>query len=369
MRNCLSGDVRLSRRALLRWGGLALATTGASPLARWAFAATSLPGPLRLLAGPSATKPEILKPFEEQLGVKIELAPYGSPTDTINKLLAPGGTRLFDVASTTSEFVRPLIERGVILPIDFDKIPNTKYLQPVAESFIQRKDGKPYNLPHYWGFDTVLYNTKVFPPDDPATHTWKILFDEKNKGRVALRDNAYESILITAIYLGYPQPTKLTRNDLKEVTKFLISKKPLFRTLWTGFAQGVSLLASGEVVAMFGWGIMRTTLQGQGYPIRSNWPKEGIGYWGHTYFVPKDTSVLPTVYAWLDYVLGEHYSVVITRGSGVLSTSTLVRKQIPESEFKELGFDLTERGLKLFQLALPDNLNEWLQAWAEFKSA
>ncbi len=30
---------------------------------------------------------------------------------------------------------------------------------------------------------------------------------------------------------------------------------------------------------------------------------------------------------------------------------------------------LRERGLKLVQLGLPDNLNDWLQAWAEFKSA
>ena len=144
------GDGGLSRRELLKRGSsLALATAGLGWLPSRALAATTLPGPLRLLAGPSATKPEYLKPFEEQFGVKIELAPYGSPTDTINKLMAPGGTRLLDVASTTSEFVRPLIERNVILPIDFDKIPNTKYLHPVAQRYIERKDGKPYNLPHY----------------------------------------------------------------------------------------------------------------------------------------------------------------------------------------------------------------------------
>ncbi len=364
------GDGGLSRRELLkRGGGLALATAGLGWLPSWALAATTLPGPLRLLAGPSATKPEYLKPFEDQFGVKIELAPYGSPTDTINKLLAPGGTRLLDVASTTSEFVRPLIERNVILPIDFDKIPNTKYLHPVAQRYIERKDGKPYNLPHYWGYNTVLYNTKVFSPEDPTTHSWKILFDEKNKGRVALRDNAYESILMTATYLGYPDPTTLTRKDLKEITKFLISKKPLFRALWTGFAQAVGLMASGEVQAMFGWILMRTTLQSQAYPVKNNWPKEGILYWAHTYFIPRDTPVLPTVYAWLNYVLGEQYSVAMMRGGGLLSTSTLVQKHIPAAELKELGFDLTERGLKLVQLGLPDNLNDWLQAWAEFKSA
>jgi spermidine/putrescine-binding protein len=360
----------LSRRDLLKRGGsLALASIGVGALPRWALGANTLPSPLRLLAGPSATKPEYLKPFEEKYGVKLELAPYGSPTDTINKILAPGGTRLLDLASTTSEFVGPLIERGAILPLDFEKIPNTKYLHPVADRYIERKDGKPYNLPHYWGYNTVLYNTKVLSPDDPATQSWKLLFDEKNKGRVALRDNAYESILMTATYLGYPDPTRLTRKDLKEVTKFLVSKKPLFRALWTGFAQAVGLMASGEVDAMFGWILMRTTLQQQGHPVRNNWPKEGILYWAHTYFVPKDTPVLPTVYAWLNYVLSEEYAVAMMRGSGILSTSTLVRKRIPESELKELGFDLTERGLRLVQLGLPDNLNDWLQAWAEFKSA
>jgi spermidine/putrescine-binding protein len=368
------GNVSRDRRSVTRRdvlkaaGGVALATRGWPAITDQAFAAT-LPGPLRLLAAPSASKPEYLKPFEDRFGVKIELAPYTSPTDTINKLLSPGGGRLLDVASTTSEFVRPLIDRGVIQPLDLDKIPNSKFLHPAAERYIQRKDGKPYNLPHYWGFDTVLYNTKVFSPEDPATHSWKLLFDERNRGRVALRDNAYESILITAMYLGHAEPSRLSGNDLKDIAKFLISKKPLYRTLWTGFGQAVGLMASGEVDAMFGWMSMKIALQGQGHPIRNNWPREGIGYWAHTYFVPRETAVLPTVYAWLDYVLAPEYAVAMMRGGGNLSASTLVRKDISDAELKELGFDLTERGMKLFQLALPENLNEWLQAWAEFKSA
>lgn len=366
--------IQLGRRAFLRGAG-ALAVGGAAVGLGYESLApgrgdAAPAGTLTVLMGPSAVRPELVAPFEEKSGIKLNIAPYVSPTDVVTKLIAPGGTRAYDVMGGLTDFSTPLVEKGLLLPLDMSKIPNVQYLNPLFKQDILTRDGRPYALPFYWGYDSVLFNTTKIPENDAATQSWGVLFDDRYKGKVALRDDAHQSILITALHLGHRDPLGMDRSDLKEIIRFLVSKKGNFRALWSGFAQAVNLMASGEVWAMYGWILMRTTLQRQGQPVTNNWPKDGLIVWTQVAFAPKDTAAAPQVHVWLNHLLSKEYGVALTKvNGGILSCSRLVETEFSKAEMRQLGYDLNERGLNLFRLGRPKHLDQWLEAWAEFKSA
>ena len=358
----------LSRRDFVRLGGSSALLAAAGPM--WpnlAHAASTLD----VLMAPSPVRPELLDIFEKQTGIKVRPAPYVSPTDTMGKLLS-GSSRL-GVMNTLSDLVRPAlseaVDRNLLLPWDVAQVPNSKSLANLIKPDVMTKGGKTYSMPIYWGYNAVLYNRKFIPDTEPLTNSWGLLFDDKFKGRVAIRDDAHESIHMTALYMGHKQPLEMERADLKEVVKFLVSKKRNFRAVWSKFAEAIQLMSSNEVHAMFGWLLMRKTLQQQGMDIVGNHPKEGLLWWVHAAFIPKNAPNPEDSYKLLNFLLSAEYGSKLTQMAGVLSTSQLAKDSFSSAEQKVQGYDILERGGPMVRLGLPKRMDLWLEAWAEFKAA
>jgi spermidine/putrescine-binding protein len=361
-----------SRRDILRQMSLGVAAAG-MPLGatRHAFAQSET---LDVLMGPSAVLPALLEMFHKQTGIKVQPAPYVSPTDVMTKLFVPGGGSRFDVVATLTDFTRPAMGEAVgkelILPWTEAEVPNSRHVMPLFKDDLLTKGGKSYTLPFYWGYDSVVYNRDHVKDDDAVTQSWGILFDDRYKGKVALRDDAHQSLLVTALFLGNKDPLAMERSDLKQCVDFLISKKRNFRTLWSKFAEAVGLMASGEVVAMYGWILLRTTLQNQGMNVTNNWPREGLLWWGQAAMIPKEARNPKAAFRFMDFLLSREYGEQLTKlNGGILSASTLAQQAFSEEERRKLGYDIMQRNLNLFRLGLPKRLDLWNEAWAEFKSA
>src|SRR5881396_1923128 len=147
-------------------------------------------------------------------------------------------------------FVRPLAQRKWIQPIDTSRLKNYgRMFEQFKSPEWAMLDGKLYALPYYWGYDSVVYNAKHMPD---GGDTWGRLWDDRYKGRLSLRDDALSSIQPVALFLGY-NPNRLTKAQLEDCKKFLISKKQHFRQLWSTYAEAVNLLRSEEVWALWGW--------------------------------------------------------------------------------------------------------------------
>ena len=103
-----------------------------------------------------------------------------------------------------------------------------------------------------------------------------MLFDERYKGKIGLRDDPYYKHLVAALAMGKKNAFRLDSAELKEVKEFLIAKKPIFRTLWQSFSDVVNLMKSGDMWATQGWLPMYWVLKRQeGVNVRYPVPQEG----------------------------------------------------------------------------------------------
>ena len=186
---------------------------------------------------------------------------------------------------------------------------------------------------------------------------------------MALRDDACQCIMTAALALGHKEPTAMPLSDLNEVKKFLISKKMNFRALWTKFGEAVNLISSGEVALMYGWMPMRAALLREGIPVGSARPKEGLLFWTHAAFIPKDSSKAALAMEIANTMLSEEYSKALTNASNYGPILSKAMASYSPEDQKRLRFDVTDGKTELLPELWPDKMSAWIEAWATFKSA
>jgi|TARA_B110000116_G_scaffold2064_1_gene1850 spermidine/putrescine-binding protein len=366
-------DSRSDRRTFIKKAGIAgLGGIAVSALPM----STALAQPKKVVAiMPGVFMPKKGRPIVESMsGVKVENAPYVSPTDTLAKLMAPGGTKNYDMMISLTNFVKgPALgakdgdER--LHALDMSKIPNAQKLSPLFKKDIVTRAGKTYMVPIVWGYDSVIYNADKIPTDDPLTQSWGVLFDDKHKGRIAWRDDAHGMIMAAALHKGHPDPVSMDAKDLKEITSYLIDRKKNVRTMWTKFGEAVNLISSGEVDAMYGWIAMRRVLQGKGLNVVNNWPSDGLLFWHQSGFVPKDSPNAANAEAVINAMLSKEFGVTLTEVTNYPSTSEEVVATFSKEQKTKLGLDLADRGVKLYGLDFPVNMDKWVESWNIIKTA
>lgn len=355
------------RRFLLQLAAAAGTPALGALLAGAAHAAANLD----VLASPSPLGKDALALFESQTQVTVRGAPYVSPTNSVATLL--GGNSPLSMIITLPDGVKSNFAAAIsgkrIQPFDMNKIPNAKSIAPVFQNDFMRSGGKTYAVPVIWGYNGVVYNRAHIKDNDPALKSWGILFDDKYKGKVAIRDDALEMIILTARYLGHKAPHKMNAKELGDVKKFLISKKGNFRTLWSKFAEAMQLMTSGEVSAMYGWLTMKSSLQKQGADVNCNQPKEGLLFWVQSAFLTGNAAEVEAAHKFVDFLLSAQNGKIMTQATGVPSPSLLAKNALSADEQKLYGYDIITSKVPLARVEPPEDMAPWLQAWAEFKNA
>ena len=319
--------------------------------------------------------PEALRPMVTQAtNTRVELAPYTSVTDVVAKLLAPGGTSRFDLMGTLTNVVRGpgLGERPgeeKMRALNMALIPNAAGILPSFKGDIITRGGQTYGLPMAWGYESVIYNTERVPPGDGGTQSWRLLFDDKYKGRLAWRDDAHGMIMTAALALGHKDPVKLAGNDLRDVGKFLIDRKKNIRTMWTKFGEAVGLMASGEVWAMYGWVSMRAALRKQGHKVLNNWPRESLLTWSFCALVPKDAAQAEAAMRVINVMLSADYGSKLVEATNYPSTSAAAAGTFSKEQWAERGLDIDQHGIPLYGFDLPAAMDQWVETWNTVRAA
>ena len=365
--NAPAADQTERRRFLQQLAAMAGTPALGALLANPAWAAANLD----VLASPSPLSKPALALFESRTQINVRGMPYVSPTNSVATLLA--GNSPLSMVITLPDGVKSNFAAAIsskrIQPFDMAKIPNAKSIAPVFKDDFMRQGDKTYAVPVIWGYNGVVYNRKLIKDNDPALKSWGILFDDKFKGKVAIRDDALEMIILTARFLGHPAPHKMTAKELADVKKFLISKKGNFRTLWSKFAEAMQLMTGGEVTAMYGWLTMKSSLQKQGADVGCNQPKEGLLFWVQSAFLTGNATEVEAAHKFVDFLLSSQNGQIMTLGTGVPSPSLLAKNALSAEDQKLYGYDILSGKVALTQVTPPEDMAPWLQAWAEFKNA
>lgn len=308
------------------------------------------------------------KPFADlaKAKVNIEFRPtFFSSSDEMVAKLRGGGTKLYDMVVPAQHFVALSVRAGLFEPLDPAKMTYRKDLFTEFQNDPNwTVDGKLYGVPFVWGANAMAFNRKVTGDLDSMS----ALFDKKWKGRIALRDDAEDTLCMGALMLGIKDPTNMDEKALQEVKKLLISQKPLLRAYWKNVADLQTMLGSGEVVVAWAFLNVIEPLKKAGIDAGWVWPKEGALGWSESVSAVKGTKKLALVEEFANFTLSPEHGEMMARYLGYAPASKVAVDRLEPKLVTDLGIDPKAFSRLTFKGNLT-NRSRWNDIWNEVKAA
>ena len=117
---------------------------------------------LRIITWADYAPAEVVAQFKKETGIDVEVT-LSNNEEMISKLRATGGAG-FDLAQPSQDrIVGPQQEFGIYKPMDMSKIKTEQFIPSMLDATKKNTtlDGKVYGLPHIWGTDGLVVNTKT----------------------------------------------------------------------------------------------------------------------------------------------------------------------------------------------------------------
>ncbi|MGM9588836.1 MAG: extracellular solute-binding protein [Faecousia sp.] len=167
---------------------------------------------------------EIIKEFEARYpNIKVNYSTYDSNEIMYSKLSNGGIT--VDVIIPSDYMIARMISEDMLLPLDFDNIPNYQYIDEIFRNTAYDPENK-YSIPYTWGTVGLLYNTKYV--DEADMTGWEVLWNEKYAGKILMFGNSRDAFGIAQYLLGYDVNT-IDHEELRICADKLKEQKPVLQ--------------------------------------------------------------------------------------------------------------------------------------------
>jgi spermidine/putrescine-binding protein len=269
-----------SRRQINKMlASLGIASASMMGVSRSALAATPS---VDLFTWAGYDSPEMFAEYTEKYGGPPEITRTSSNNEARAKVRG-GFTPDFAVPSWSHGAF--WIDEGLVEPLDISRLPRWSEMFERLQN-LEEGDVKHF-VPLAWGNTAVVYRTDMVPPDLLEDSSWGILWDERLKGQIAIRDAFMGAMLPAALWGGVGDAYDMTDEELDLVGDLLRTQRDLVRFYWKAEADVQQAMASGEIAVISGWNSTYATLKAQGVPVGFMVPKEGMPTWVDGYMMIK----------------------------------------------------------------------------------
>ena len=353
----------ISRRSLMQLlGGAAGLSAAGGPIGM--SAALAQARSLNYFTWSAWAGPEFVEDSKKKVNIDLKATFYSSSDEMMAKLRG-GGTRIYDMIVPVQSYIVPAIKADLIEPINPAVMTHTNTLFPqFQKNDFWNVDGKCYGVPFVWGANALAYNRKETGEIDDMD----VLFNPKFKGRIALRDEAEDSLGLGAMRLGIKKPFSMGERELQEVKKLLISQKPLVRAYWKNFADVQNMLASGEVVVAWTFLAVIAPLRKAGIDAGWVWPKEGALGFQEAITPVKGTKNMKLVEEYANFTISPEYGEFMARNTRYAPASKGAVDRLEPALVKDIGIDTSKLSRLVFK-EIPPNKPRWEEIWNEVKAA
>ncbi len=165
---------------------------------------------------------DVIAAFEEKYpNIHVNYSTFDS-NEVMYTKLASGGITV-DLIFPSDYMVARLRQEGMLQKLNFDNIPNYKYVDESFKNLAYDPDNE-YSVPYTWGTVGIIYNTKYVSEADVTG--WELLWNEKYADKILMFDNSRDAMAITQYLLGYDVNTT-DEAALRDCAQKLKEQKPL----------------------------------------------------------------------------------------------------------------------------------------------
>ena len=217
MNNILSKLLNAKCRVM----AVAIATTFLFIIGFVPFSAT-LANELNVLVWCDHADDKLIKPFEEQHNVKVNVKTYEG-TGTALSIIEQSSPGDWDVLVVDAPDAPTVAGLGLLEPLDESELPLDDLFAPLTAAGFNYVDGARYTIPEKFGYYGVVYNKNKVDPNDMKSA--QVMWNSKYKGRVAVYDYYFPTMQLIAISMGI-EPDNITMDHLPAIREKLLEMRP-----------------------------------------------------------------------------------------------------------------------------------------------
>ncbi len=276
---------------------------------------------LRLLTWADYAPKAVVDQFTKETGITVEVT-LSNNEEMISKLRATGGAG-FDLAQPSQDRITgPQQEFGIYKPMDLSKLKAELFIPSMLEATKKNTTlaGKVYGLPHIWGTEGLVVNTKLTKMTD-----YSDLCRADVKGKVSMR--LKRPTLISFAFAAGKDPFALYNNPkaytalMEEVGKTLTACKANVKFYWDNKDQLLNGMRAGEVVGALMWDTGGWKLNSENPDIQYIAPKSGATGWIDTFAIPAKGRNDAAAYAWINFNMRPEIAAKVAASAGNFTAS------------------------------------------------
>ncbi|MDR6759397.1 spermidine/putrescine transport system substrate-binding protein [Mycoplana sp. BE70] len=277
-----------------------------------------------------------LAPFSAATGIEVVEGTFGDETEVITRIKSGGTGDLNVFANSGFEMYKRYVDLQANSELNEANIPNLKFVSPVLLGKLREltPNGVLSGVPYNYGTTGIAYNTKHISREEAQKLGFKLLWDQRFAGKLAISNNAMERIWAAAVFTGQ-NPNDLSDTDT--VFSALREQRPLVKKYWESGAEVMDLLAKEEVIVADIWSTRATALKKQGYPIEYLEPEQCLA-WMQNLFVLKGSPMEPCEKL-LDYLLKPEVNFDYCQRTNNGSSLDPNQVPFPEQLKSQAGYD------------------------------
>ncbi|NGZ76295.1 ABC transporter substrate-binding protein [Saccharibacillus alkalitolerans] len=305
--------------------------------------------------------PELLDRFQEETGITVIYQTFDSNEAMLTKI-EQGGTT-FDVAVPSDYAIEKMREEKLLIPLDHDKIPNMKYIDPKFLD-LSFDPGNEYSMPYFWGTLGVVYNPKL---TDLKFESWEDLWDPTLRNDVLLTDGAREVIGTGLVSRGYSL-NDTNGEHLQQALDHLMDLSPNVKAIVGDEIK--LLLANGEAAAGLVFSGDASEIMSENEDLDYVVPEEGSNLYFDNMVVPKTAQNVDGAMKFINFMLDPEVNAQNTEYVGYSTPNDAALALLPEEISGDERFyppdELTER-LEVYENLGKKMLVRYNELFLQFK--
>lgn len=276
---------------------------------------------LRLITWADYVPAELVTQFKKETGIDVEIT-LSNNEEMISKLRATGGAG-FDLAQPSQDRITgPQQEFGIYKPMDLSKLKSELFIPSMLEATKKNTTlaGKVYGLPHIWGTDGLVVNTKLAKMTD-----YTDLCKPEYQGKTAMR--LKRPTLLAFAFAAGKDPFALYSNPkaysalMDEVGKTMMACKGNVKFYWDNKDQLLNGMRAGEIVGAMMWDTGGWKLNNDNPDIQFVAPRSGAMGWIDTFAIPAKGKNDAAAYAWINFNMRPEIAAKVAGSAGNFTAS------------------------------------------------
>lgn len=303
----------------------------------------------------------VIRPFEQQTGIKVNYAPF-STNDEMFKKLQENGASEYDLVIASDYILNTARLEGLMLPLDKEQLPNFANLD---ERFISQyfDPDNEYVVPYMSGIPLIVYNPDMVQIEIDG---FEDLWDPSLADSIGLIDDARVSIGMVLLSMGQSMNTT---DDavLAQAKEKLFALRENIHVL--EYENLHNSLISGDISVAYTFTPYVALALDANPNLKVVWPKEGLGFGIDGAFIPANAPHPDNAHAFLNYLLDGQVAAVTAQWQYYCTPNAAAQEFLPDAYKNNPVFNgIYDRiGDAEYVMNLGADESKFQDIWTEFK--